>query len=231
MAGSACTDGSAGSDEAAADTGGDDSSAGADATGGAGDSSSASATGDTGFAGSDDAGSGGPEGDDPDDTGAPLTGEGLFLQLCAACHGADAMGTDLAYELRHPHREHATWVVRNGRPGDEFENSVMAPFSPEALSDAELELIFDFLDAFPQPDTPEGLYLDYCRNCHGPDARGGVVGVDIVDQELGDIEEKVRDGEGDNPGARTSYMPARGSDVLSDAEVEAIAGFIASLPG
>ena len=157
-------------------------------------------------------------------------GAELFAGLCAPCHGAEGEGTPLAYELRHPDREHSTWVVRHGRPGVEFDNSVMLAFGSEVVSDAQLEQIWDWLDAFSQPTTGEGLYLDYCRNCHGADAAGGASGKDIRDKELHDIHEKVRNGEGRGQlGVRGRYMPARGSDRLSDDEIEAVADYIAAL--
>lgn len=191
-------------------------------SGGAGDAESTTGGGESG-----ESGGGESEGAE---TGEPATGEQLYLQLCAACHGADAMGTALGYELRHPPRAFATWVVRNGRPGVEFPTSMMAAYPPEVLSDAELESIFDFLDSLPQPATPEGLYLDYCGNCHGPDALGGVVGKNIGDKEDGDIHEKVREGENTgDPGARALYMPRFDTATLDDAEIDAIAEFIAGL--
>jgi mono/diheme cytochrome c family protein len=202
-------------------------------TPGTGDEDSSGAQGDAESTTGDDESGGGESGggeSEGAETGEPATGEQLYLQLCAACHGADAMGTALGYELRHPPRTLAMWVVRNGRPGDEFPTSMMAAYPPEVLSDAELESIFDFLDSFPQPATPEGLYLDYCGNCHGPDALGGVVGKNIGDKEDGDIHEKVREGENTgNPGVRALYMPRFETATLSDAEIDAIAGFIAGL--
>jgi hypothetical protein len=113
---------------------------------------------------------GGPNGD-------PFT-------ACAACHGPNGEGTALGYEIRHPVRPYATWVVRHGRTGGEFPGSAMLAYAPSSLTDAQLGTIFDYLDSLPQPTTGEGLYLDYCRNCHGTDARGGVTGVDISDKEF-----------------------------------------------
>lgn len=163
-------------------------------------------------------------------THGDATGEELFASVCAPCHGIDAAGTELGYELRHPVRPYAQWVIRNGRPGDEFEASAMAAYAPDVLGGAELEKIFDYLDSFEQPTTGEGLYLDYCRNCHGIDARGGVVGVDISDKEIGDITEKVREGEGGaGYGNRIAYMPAFDAQTLTDDELTAIADYIATL--
>ncbi|MBC8067859.1 MAG: cytochrome c, partial [Deltaproteobacteria bacterium] len=94
--------------------------------------------------------------------------------------------------------------------------------------DAELESIFDYLDSFPQPAEGEGLFMDYCRNCHGVDAAGGVVGVDIRD-EVSEALEKVRDGEGNDIGNRTEFMPAFSEARLSDDEVAAIVEFVGGL--
>lgn len=44
----------------------------------------------------------------------------VFLAVCAACHGSTGEGTERGYELRHPARGYATFVVRTGRPGVGF---------------------------------------------------------------------------------------------------------------
>jgi len=162
--------------------------------------------------------------------GSTADGEELYGQLCSACHGMMGEGTAIGYEVQHPVREFSTWVVRNGRPGDEFEGSVMAAYTPEVIDDGTLEQIWEFLDAAPQPTTGEGLFLDYCRNCHGPDAAGGVVSKDISDKTFDDSLERVRQGAGlADPGARMLYMPAFGPEVVSDAELQLIVDHIATL--
>ena len=162
-----------------------------------------------------------------------LTGEELFLAYCSGCHGADAMGTTLAYELRHVDRDYAHWVVRNGRSGGEFEPTAMPAFSEEALSPAALDAIVDHLDAFPQPTTGEGLFVDYCGNCHGADARTGPAQVDLPDEILEEPStalETVREGENEGGiGARLGFMPAVSADRLTDAEVQAIVDYVLSL--
>lgn len=160
----------------------------------------------------------------------PPTGEQLYATLCASCHGPAAEGTSLAYELRHPSHEYARWVIRNGRSGGEFPDSKMAAY-PEALfDDAAIDAILDWLDTFEQPTTGEALYLDYCGNCHGADASGGVVEKPIEYQGVHDMLEKVREGEGGtNYGARMQYMPGVSTDRLDDAEVTAIADYVAGL--
>ena len=165
--------------------------------------------------------------------GVELTGEQLFLAYCSGCHGADAMGTTLAYELRHVDREYAHWVVRNGRAGGEFDPNAMPAFTEDALSPDQLDAIVDHLDTFPQPTTGEGLFLDYCANCHGADARTGPVQVDMlaeITDEPGKALEAVREGEGDaNIGARHEFMPSVSADRLSNVQVQAIVDYVLSL--
>ena len=164
-----------------------------------------------------------------DTGGEELTGQELFATLCSGCHGAEAEGSAIAYEIRHPHDDYARWVVRNGRASIEFQNQ-MPQFTEALLDDEELDRILEYLDGFPQPTTPEDLYLDYCRNCHGIDAQGGVVGQALTGEPLEEFIEKVREGEGgSNYGARMSFMPARTQAELSDAEIEAIFDYVGSL--
>jgi mono/diheme cytochrome c family protein len=184
----------------------------------------------------DPAGDGGTDsaaddgGDDGPDPHADLSGEEIYTMFCAACHGTEGQGTDLGYELQHPVRDFSNWVVRNGRPGDEFESSVMSPYGPESLSDASLDKVWDWLDTFEQPTDGAALYDDYCANCHGADTTGGVVGVDISDKEVQDITEKVRQGIGlGDPGARMLYMPQYDATWLTDEEIGLIADFIAGV--
>lgn len=149
--------------------------------------------------------------------------------ICAPCHGESGEGTELGYELRHPVREYATWVVRNGRPGDEFEDPMLA-YGPMLLGDDTLDEIWDHLDSFPQPNTGEGLFLDYCRNCHGEDASGGVADEDIRDKNYGNLLDAVREGmHTDEIGSRHRYMPAWDKTELTNNEVELIADYISSL--
>lgn len=162
--------------------------------------------------------------------GAEQTGEELFLGYCAGCHGPDALGTALGYELRHPNRGYAEWVVRNGRAPGELAPSFMAAYPTESLSDENLQLIFDHLDSFAQPTTGEALYLDYCRNCHGPDGAGGVVPENILEKTPAEALEKVREGEGGaNYGSRLGYMPAFADERLTNAEVQSIMDWLRGL--
>lgn len=182
--------------------------------------------------GAADGGGSGEGGADSGSSGGGMDrdGEEVYMLLCASCHGADAQGTMLAYELRHPVRPYATWVVRNGRTGNELAPSVMAAYPSSVVSDVELERVFDFLDAFPRAEGGEALYLDHCRNCHGIDAAGGEVEKDIRPNPFHDALEKVRQGEGGSGyGARLLFMPALDAAALSDDELQQIVDFIGTL--
>ena len=56
------------------------------------------------------------------------------MASCSGCHGPEAEGSTIAYEIRHPHDAYAKWVVRNGRASIEFQNQ-MPQFTPELLTD------------------------------------------------------------------------------------------------
>jgi mono/diheme cytochrome c family protein len=176
------------------------------------------AAGATGAAGA--AGSGGALPTDP--------GELLYFNNCQLCHGANGVGGPLAPEVQHPVTDHATWVVRNGLPGVGYVKP-MEPIAADKLSEADLALIWGFLDKPPQPTTAEGLYKDYCGNCHGADGKGGPTTRDITN-ELAELRDIVRDGA--HPGEfelRNEYMPALPSTVLTDAEVDLIYAYVESL--
>ena len=184
---------------------------------------------------SGDAGSSGDAGlpeelESSSSSGGATPGQVLYEDMCAVCHGEDALGTAAGYELRHPVREHSTWVLRNGRPGLEFENSAMVAFDTDVVPDELLEEVWDYLDAFPQPETGEGLYHDYCGNCHGPEADGGSVDQDVTHADRDEIWETVRDGKHTSElGERHEYMPAFDETVLTDDEIDLIVDFVEEL--
>lgn len=165
------------------------------------------------------------------DEPATQSGEELYAGLCASCHGAQGEGTQLGYELAHPSRQYAIWVVRNGRQDGEFPTSVMAAYPPEVVSDEQLEEILDWLDGLEQPQVGETLYLDYCGNCHGADPNdGGIVGKKVGGKSFSDTVDKVRKGKGgDAYGDREAYMPGFDEARLDDVEIQAITDWFATL--
>ncbi len=176
-------------------------------------------------------------GAEPEDAAAPddgllANGAPLAWEQCYSCHGPDGEGSAKGYELRHPKREYFRWVVRNGRPGTGFEDSEMEAFDEVEVSDEDLEAIMDWLGALEQPSTGEGLYLDYCANCHGADGRGGVVRVDVVHEARrpARVIDVVRRGEGGREyWNRRDYMPAWPAWELGDDEIGLIAEHLRSL--
>jgi hypothetical protein len=144
-------------------------------------------------------------------------------------HGPDDVGTVLAPETQHPVRDYSTWVVRNGLPGEGYLKP-MEVIPAAMLSDADLNLIFDYLDKPPQPTTGQALYLDYCGNCHGADGKGGPTTRDITGNVSHPLLEVSR--EGTHPGMydeRNEYMPGYPPTRISDAELQLINDYVNTL--
>ena len=121
-------------------------------------------------------------------------------------------------------------------PPPKYFGTILKPFHlekrivpPAKLSDAQLTLIWDYLDQPPQPTTGQALYHDYCANCHGADGKGGPTTRPIVN-ELAELKKQVRAGahlgEFD---MRREYMPAFTTGDLTDAEVDLIYNYVDSL--
>lgn len=162
------------------------------------------------------------------DTDPPReTGVQVYARRCSACHGASAEGTAAGYELRHAPREHATWVIRNGRPGAEFPRSDMPAWGDRQLDDTQLDEMFTWLESFERPVGGDALFRDLCGNCHGSDASGGSVGHDIRGRTANDVADAVRNGRGDDPGVRGRYMPAWSADRLSEQELGLLQDWVA----
>lgn len=191
------------------------------ATGGAGGSFATGGAGGSLSGGS--GGSSGSGGSAPADPGATL-----FATNCVMCHGEQGMGTLLAPGIQHPIRDYFTWVVRNGRAVTKYAKP-MEKWGTDKLSDADLTLIFDYLDEPPQPTTGAALFYDYCANCHGADAKGGVVEHNLLN-EVAKINDMVRSGA--HPGMyeeRKEFMPAFTPQRLSDADLKLIHDYVDSL--
>ena len=181
-----------------------------------------SANGQAGIGGGALGGSGGSGGT------VPLDGKGLYDATCKACHGEQGVGTLLAPDIMHPIRDYSTWVVRNGRAQTTFPKP-MEKVAADKLSDAQLKLIFDYLDLPPQPTTGKALFTDYCANCHGADGKGGPTMRDITN-EVAKVLTQTRSGK--NVGKfdpRRDYMPAFPPSRISDAELMLIRTYVDSL--
>ena len=200
------------------------SSAGSTTVGGNSAGSAGSATAGSGGAAAGSGGGGGSGGEGP----IPTDGVGLYGFHCAKCHGEQGRGSLNGPDIMHPVRDYSTWVVRNGRAMTTFPKP-MEKWDTSKLSDAQLTLIFDYLDTPPQPATGPELYLDYCKNCHGADAKSGVA-MKNLPTEVAELKEQVR--KGAHPGEydmRKEFMPAFTTMRLSDADVDKIYMYIDGL--
>lgn len=158
----------------------------------------------------------------------PTDGKGLYDANCKMCHADQGLGSPLAPEIMHPVRDYSTWVVRNGRAQTTYLKP-MDKWGTDKLSDAQLMLIFDYLDMPPQPTTGKALYDDYCANCHGADGKGGPT-MRAITNEVGKVLTQVRSGK--NVGKfemRRDYMPAFPSGDISDSELMLIRDYVDSL--
>jgi cytochrome c oxidase cbb3-type subunit 3 len=159
-----------------------------------------------------------------------IGGAELYRDNCARCHGSDGAGGSMGPQVLSPVRAYATYVVRHGRGAEMGFMTGMDPFDATMLADGDLTQILDWLAAAPKPATGEGLYVRFCGNCHGANAQGGRSGKDLT-SELDELEEKVREGHGGARfGDRKEYMPAWTGTEITDAELEAIRAYVASLP-
>lgn len=162
---------------------------------------------------------------------------------CAVCHGSSGAGLPpLGPEIQHPTRELFDFLVRNGEPHQLAAYAAPMPGFPDTLvSSTDLDSIFDWLQAMPQPTTGQALFADYCSYCHGSDGRGGVVGVAYASayhsapfrRKGAAFRDYVRAGHlVDDKGApvpvsnRHAYMPAFGPALLSDAELTLIENWL-----
>lgn len=77
----------------------------------------------------------------------PMTGEGLFLDYCAACHGDDGKGGPTMRSITGEVDE-AEELVRQGHAGDFSERREYMPkWSAAEISDAELDLIISHIES------------------------------------------------------------------------------------
>lgn len=229
--------GGAGGGSPSAPSGGETSAGGTN--GGGTDAGGSTGTGgspgmNTGGAGGDVAG-GGSAGDGAGGvTMMPAETEGFFFYLdnCDACHefmGEGKPPDQGGPEVAHTDRGYARWVIRNGRSRPDFVQS-MRGHPEDELPDNILEELLDYLDSIPQPTTPEGLYLDYCGNCHGLDAQGGITESDISVSSVEAYIASTRSGHNLGMYAeRQLFMPQFGPEQLSDEEITAIHGYVMGL--
>lgn len=182
--------------------------------GGAGGASAAGSGGTLGQAGAGLAGAGG--------MAVPTDGKGLYDANCKQCHLDQGVGSALGPAIVHPVREYSTWVVRNGRPLIAPWTKAMEKFGSDKLSDAQLSLIWDYLDEPPQPTTGAALFGDYCANCHGADGKGGPTTRPLAGEGK-NVLKLVREGKSIGQYAmRHDSMPKFDTKRITDAELNLI---------
>lgn len=98
----------------------------------------------------------------------------------------------------------------------------MEKFGTDKLSDAQLTLIWDYLDQPPQPTTGQTLYNDYCSNCHGTDGKGSVVTRPLAGEGK-NVLKLVREGKNVGQYAmRHDSMPKFTATRITDAQLNLI---------
>jgi len=152
----------------------------------------------------------------------PTDGKGLYDANCKLCHLDQGAGSPLGPAIVHPVREYSNWVVRNGRPLIAPWTKAMEKFGSDKLSDAQLTLIWDYLDQPPQPTTGAALFGDYCANCHGADGKGGPTTRPLAGEGK-NVLKLVREGKSVGQYAmRHDSMPKFDTKRITDAELNLI---------
>jgi ubiquinol-cytochrome c reductase cytochrome c subunit len=147
------------------------------------------------------------------------TGERLFQESCASCHGPQGRGTEFGPSLEHSGAAAADFELRTGRmplhdPG------AQAVRKPPAFSTDEIEALVAFVATLDMgdlaanipavslegADLSEGqeLYTENCAACHGATANGGAAGAGALAPSLHlalplDVAEATLIGPGEMP--------------------------------
>jgi mono/diheme cytochrome c family protein len=205
---------------AAGSTGAGGATVTGDAAGRGGATGAAGRGGATGAAGRGGAtGAGGGSGSAP-----------VAYTVCLPCHGSDGKGVaGHGPDIQHPVVDFSTWVIRNGRTHPDFPDA-MPQFTTASLSDADLQSILAFLAAFPKPTTGMGLFVDFCANCHGADAAGGVTMRPIATEPMTAFMTNVRNGHSAGMFSnRREFMPKWTATQITDAEIRSIYTYVSGL--
>ncbi|MEJ2755521.1 MAG: cytochrome-c oxidase, cbb3-type subunit III [Gammaproteobacteria bacterium] len=170
------------------------------------------------------------------DTQAMATAQNLFLQRCAACHGADAHGSQ-----GFPNLTDNDWLY--GGTGELIQASITSgrngamPNFGEQLSLTEQSQVVSYLLSFTDRagfdkraiDAGKKVFQQNCIFCHGTDATGNqAVGAPNLTDDIwlhGGDPEAIRH---TIQAGRQSKMPAHG-DVLSAGKIHLLTAYVLSL--
>lgn len=169
----------------------------------------------------------------------------VYAESCVACHGPDGAGTALAPALNDP-------VVRQ-KSSDEIQRTIQLGVPGTLMAGWEKSLSLEQIQAvaalitrweeipvgaIPAPDEPvpvteeslalgSELYATTCANCHGPEGQGSQRAPSLnVKSFLADTNDQAMQ-QIITLGVPGTSMPAWG-DRMTDAEIQAIVGFIRS---
>jgi mono/diheme cytochrome c family protein len=142
------------------------------------------------------------------------------FETCATCHGAHGEGAGAAGpEIQHEPSAFVQWIVRTGR-------NAMPAHNTTSLPDQKLSEIVAYLTAAPRPTSGAALYQDLCANCHGVDSAGKAGRGPSIKSKGASVATRVRQGAAGTNYGSPGYMPAFSTSELTDAEVQAIVGFL-----
>jgi ubiquinol-cytochrome c reductase cytochrome c subunit len=164
-------------------------------------------------------------------------GAQLFAVSCATCHGADGGGSAVAPALVGVGEAAADFQLRTGRMPRASLGDGQAPRKPPAFNDGQIRDLVAYVGSLGNgpaiPNVMAGtdvqggmsLFIANCAPCHGASAGGGVVGGGAIAPPLHDVSPTlVGEAMLTGPGQMPKFP-------LPSAEVDAIAGYLATLNG
>lgn len=180
-----------------------------------------------------------PSSPGPSAAANPMAGRGgqVYGQRCASCHGNAAQGTQFGPPLVGAGPASLDFQLSTGRMplrGNTYEPSHQSPL----LSAADIQALVGYVSGFggggPSiPDVHPGdvargqmLYAQHCAACHSSSGNGatltnGHIAPSLTRATPQQVGEAVRVGPG--------LMPAFPRAVLSDSDVDALAGYVQTL--
>ncbi|MEA2447241.1 MAG: ubiquinol-cytochrome c reductase cytochrome c subunit, partial [Actinomycetota bacterium] len=130
------------------------------------------------------------------------SGQDLFEESCASCHGIDGRGTEYGPSLQTSGAAAADFELRTGRM-PLHDPDAQTVRKPPAFSDDEIDLIVAYLasladgpldsagEPIPTVDLSgvvlsdgQELYTENCAACHGATANGGAAGAGALAPSL-----------------------------------------------